>query len=98
FAENGYVFVYYAPTGTEEINRLARFTFKNDTWDMASEVVIMDIPSDRDICCHTGGSIAFDKDGNLFLSLGDNSTPFNQSNPKFINNGFAPLDQRPGNE
>ncbi|MEB2784403.1 ThuA domain-containing protein [Algoriphagus persicinus] len=98
FAENGYVFVYYAPTGDQEINRLSRFTFKNDTWDMASEKVILDVHSDRDICCHTGGSIAFDKDGNLFLSLGDNSTPFNQADSKFINNGFAPLDQRPGNE
>ncbi|MBN3584148.1 ThuA domain-containing protein [Algoriphagus aestuarii] len=98
YAENGYVFVYYAPSGDEEINRLSRFTFKNDTWDMASEVVIMDIHSDRDICCHTGGSIAFDKDGNLFLSLGDNSTPFNQADSKFVNNGFAPLDQRPGRE
>jgi len=98
FAQNGFVFVYYAPAGAEEINRLSRFTFKNDTWDMASEAVILDIHSDRGICCHTGGSIAFDKDGNLFLSLGDNSTPFNQSDSKFINNGYAPLDQRPGNE
>lgn len=98
YAENGYVFVYYAPSGDEEINRLSRFTFKNDTWDMASEVVILDVHSDRDICCHTGGSIAFDKEGNLFLSLGDNSTPFNQQDSKFVNNGFAPLDQRPGRE
>jgi len=98
FAENGYVFVYYSPTGDEEINRLSRFTFKNDTWDMSSEVVILDIHSDRDICCHTGGSIAFDKAGNLYLSLGDNSTPFNQADSKFVNNGFAPLDQRPGYE
>lgn len=98
YAENGYVFVYYAPTGDQEINRLSRFTFKNDTWDMSSEVVVLEVHSDRDICCHTGGSIAFDKDGNLFLSLGDNSTPFNQPDSKFVNNGFAPLDQRPGNE
>ncbi|MBN3521987.1 ThuA domain-containing protein [Algoriphagus lutimaris] len=98
YAENGHVFVYYSPAGDEEINRLSRFTFKNNTWDMSSEVVILDIHSDRDICCHTGGSIAFDKDGNLFLSLGDNSTPFNQADSKYRNNGFAPLDQRPGYE
>lgn len=98
FASNGHVFVYYSPAGDEEINRLSRFTFKKNTWDMGSEVVVLDIHSDRDICCHTGGSIAFDKDGNLFLSLGDNATPFNQPNSEFINNGFAPLDQRPGFE
>lgn len=98
YAENGHVFVYYAPAGEEEINRLSRFTFKDNKWDMSSEVVVLELHSDRDICCHTGGSIAFDKDGNLFLSLGDNSTPFNQSDSKYVNNGFAPLDQRPGRE
>ena len=30
YAENGYVFVYYSPSGDEEINRLSRFTFKNN--------------------------------------------------------------------
>lgn len=98
YSENGYVFVYYSPSGDEEINRLSRFTFKNNTWDMNSEVVVLEVNSDRDICCHTGGSIAFDKEGNLYLSLGDNSTPFNQPNSEFKNNGFAPLDQRPGFE
>ena len=98
FTENGHVFVFYAPTGGDWVNRLSRFTFKNDTWDMASEVVILDVASQRNICCHTGGSIAFDKDGNLFLSTGDNSTPFNQNESEYILNGYAPLDQRPGRE
>ncbi len=98
FAQNGHVFVYYAPTGTESVNRLSRFTFKDGTWDMGSEVVILDVASQRDICCHTGGSIAFDKDGNLFLSTGDNSTPFNQNESKYTLNGYAPLDNRAGRE
>ncbi|MHA7130849.1 ThuA domain-containing protein [Algoriphagus namhaensis] len=98
YAENGHVFVYYAPTGDEWVNRLSRFTFKNGVWDMDSETVILDVASQRNICCHTGGSIAFDKDGNLFLSTGDNSTPFNQPESDFILNGYAPLDQRQGRE
>ncbi|MDA1269507.1 MAG: PQQ-dependent sugar dehydrogenase, partial [Bacteroidetes bacterium] len=52
----------------------------------------------RNICCHTGGSIAFDKDGNLFLSTGDNSTPFNQQGSKYTLNGYAPVDSREGNK
>ncbi|MFC3417238.1 ThuA domain-containing protein [Algoriphagus hitonicola] len=96
YAQNNFVFVYYAPSGDEEINRLSRFTFKDGVWDMDSETIIMDIPSDRYICCHTGGSIAFDKDGNLFLSLGDNSTPFNQNESRYTLNGYAPLDARDG--
>lgn len=96
YAQNNFVFVYYSPTGDAEINRLSRFTFKDGVWDMTSEKVILDVPSDRYICCHTGGSITFDKDGNLFLSLGDNSTPFNQNNSQYTLNGYAPLDPRTG--
>src|SRR3546814_8964249 len=68
---------------------------------MASEQVILDVATTRDICCHTGGSIAFDRAGNLYLSTGDNSTPFNEPavNGKkrpYNLNGFEPLDDRPG--
>ncbi|PRY84985.1 ThuA domain-containing protein [Mongoliibacter ruber] len=98
FKNNGHVFVFYAPTGDKEINRLSRFTFQNDTWDMDSEKIILELYSQRNICCHTGGSIAFDKDGLLYLSTGDNSTPFDQSNSQYVNRGFAPLDDRPGFE
>lgn len=98
FKNNGHVFVFYAPSGDKEINRLSRFTFKNDTWDMESEKVVLEFYSQRNICCHTGGSIAFDKDGLLYLSTGDNSTPFDQSNSTYVNRGFAPLDDRPGFE
>ena len=96
FDKNGFVFAFYAPTGTAEVNRLSRFTFKNDTWDMSSEKVILEFYSQRGICCHTGGSIAFDKEGLLYLSAGDNSTPFNQNDSRFTLNGYAPLDPREG--
>ncbi len=42
---------------------------------------------DKDDCCHTGGSIAWDKQGNLYLSTGDNTNPF-------YSNGFSPSDDR----
>ena len=65
---------------------------------MGSEQIILDVYSQRNICCHTGGSIAFDKDGNLFLSTGDNSTPFNQTESIYTLNGYAPVDGREGNK
>jgi cytochrome c len=95
YESNHHVFVYYSPVGDEEINRLSRFTFDNGEWDMDSEQVILELYSQRNICCHTGGSIAFDKDGLLYLSTGDNSTPFNQPTT-YKNEGFAPLDDREG--
>ncbi|WP_111671744.1 ThuA domain-containing protein [Algoriphagus litoralis] len=96
YATNNFVFAFYAPTGDQEINRLSRFVFKDGVWDMASEKVILELYSQRNICCHTGGSIAFDKDGNLFLSTGDNSTPFNQNDSQYILAGYAPVDGREG--
>lgn len=98
FAENNWVYVFYSPTGEESVNRLSRFKFVNREWDMTSEQKILDVASDRDICCHTGGSIAFGPDDMLYLSTGDNSTPFNKPNTKYVNNGYAPLNDLPGDK
>lgn len=98
YATNNWIYVYYSPTGDAWVNRLSRFKFKDDVFDMASEQVILDVNTDREICCHTGGSIAFDANGLLYLSTGDNTTPFNEKNVKYVNNGFAPLNDLPGHE
>ncbi|MFH8489254.1 PQQ-dependent sugar dehydrogenase [Streptomyces longisporoflavus] len=82
-------------TGTAEdfkkfdgVNRLSRFVLKADgTLDNASEKKVLDVPASRGICCHVGGDIDFDKDGNLYLSTGDDSNPF-------ASDGFSPLDDR----
>ncbi len=97
FDENHYVYIFYSPMDTS-VNRLSRFKFENDSIHKQSEQVILQFYSQREICCHTGGSIAFDKDGLLYLSTGDNSTPFNEPEQPYVNNGFAPLDDRPGHE
>ena len=90
FAKNNWIYIYYSPKDTS-VNRLSRFTFKNDTLDKATEKVILDVKSDREICCHTGGSIAFGPDKLLYFSAGDNATPFDENGAKYVNSGFGPL-------
>jgi cytochrome c len=90
FAKNNFVYIYYSPIDSS-VNRLSRFTFKNDTIDNKSEKTILEVKSQREICCHTGGSIAFGPDKLLYFSAGDNSTPFDEPKAKYVNSGFAPL-------
>jgi len=61
-------------------------------------VKILDVASTRKICCHTGGSLTFGKGRELFLSTGDNATPFNQANSKYKLDGYGPMDNREGFE
>lgn len=97
FAKNNFIYAFYSPKDTS-VNRLSRFVFKDNKLDLASEKIVLQFYSQRDICCHTGGSLAFGKDRTLFISTGDNSTPFDEPNQKYVSNGYSPRDSREGHE
>ncbi|MDT0344817.1 ThuA domain-containing protein [Streptomyces litchfieldiae] len=91
FDENGWLYLYYSPTGTEPVDRVSRFTVTGDTLDLASEEVLLEIDVQRQECCHAGGALEFDSQGNLYITTGDNTNPFGSPT-----DGFAPLDEREG--
>lgn len=69
FKANRWMYLFYS-FGPEF--RVSRFTLNGNTLDMASEAVILRIPSDRDKD-HSGGAMVFDDHGDLWISVGDNS-------------------------
>ncbi|MFN8353375.1 MAG: ThuA domain-containing protein [Spirosomataceae bacterium] len=94
FAKNHWIYLYYSPPASsapDTAQHLSRFVYDDvkDTLDMASEKVLLRVPVKRNNeCCHTGGSIAWDKAGNLYLSTGDDTNPF-------ASDGYGPMDNRP---
>nr|WP_295924088.1 ThuA domain-containing protein [uncultured Dyadobacter sp.] len=95
FAQNRRLYLYYAPEGLTEENlafQLARFTLTGDyAIDLASEKILLKVPVQKNSGSHHGGSLAWDKAGNLYLSTGDSSTPFPSG-------GYSPMDERSGKE
>ena len=89
FAQNRYIYVFHTPIGGPLRHQISRFTLGPDSVDYRTEKVLLTIPIDAEPGAHTGGSLAFDAIGNLFIGVGDNTDP-SQSD------GFAPHDERPG--
>ncbi|WP_205859598.1 ThuA domain-containing protein [Phycicoccus flavus] len=89
FATNDWVYLYHSPAGSESVDRVTRFTMDGNTLDRASATEILEIPVQRNECCHAGGALEFDNDGNLYVATGDNTNPF-------ASDGYAPLDERDG--
>lgn len=88
FLKNQFVYVFYSHP-QKSANVLSRFDFKNNALDLSTEREILEVPTQRERCCHTGGSLFFAKDRVLYISTGDNTSPFESD-------GFSPSDERDG--
>lgn len=101
FADNGYLYVYYAPASTNDsdpanfFSRVSRFTMNETTGtiDLATERVLISFPARRlpDEPGHTGGGLDFDIEGNLLIGIGDDVNPHSEPS-----GGYAPLSTRNG--
>lgn len=67
---------------------VSRLRLEGDALDLESEQVVLEIAADRGLCCHVGGDLLFDESGNLLISTGDDTNPFESD-------GYAPIDERP---
>ncbi|MEJ7738150.1 MAG: PQQ-dependent sugar dehydrogenase [Chitinophagaceae bacterium] len=89
FERNHWLYLYYSKAGNESVNILVRYDFRDERLVENSKKLVMEVPVQRQECCHVGGGMLFDAHGNLFLTTGDNT--FSRSS-----SGFTPIDERPG--
>ncbi|QIQ01543.1 carbohydrate-binding protein [Streptomyces liangshanensis] len=90
FATTGWVMLFYSPKVTPLVNRISRFTFNaaTNTIAPASEDMIIEWRTERELCCHSAGSMSWDTAGNLYFAVGDNTNSGGDSA------GMAPIDER----
>ncbi len=88
FATNNYLYFFNtAADGNNYKQHISRIPISKDNiLDLKSEKVIIEIPIDLEVSAHTGGSISWDKQKNMYISTGDNTVPFESD-------GFAPIDR-----
>lgn len=72
FDQNHWVYLYYAHP-TEKKHILTRWELKDDKLVEASQKVMLEVPTQREVCCHTGGGMTWDRSGNLYLTVGNNT-------------------------
>lgn len=90
FKDNQYLYLFYTPNELPIHQNISRFKVnKDNAIDLTSEQVIIQVPLEKEIGAHAGGSLAWDKHKNLYISTGDNTVPF-------ASDGYAPLDEIPG--
>jgi cytochrome c len=90
FTNNRWLYLYYgdpAPQNGIYFNVLTRFKLTSS--GLSNKVELLRIPLIHEGVSHSGGSLTFDSKGNLYLSTGDNTNPFESD-------GYSPSDDREG--
>jgi cytochrome c len=97
FPADNWVYLYYVPKASfaghpnnqagRMTYRLSRFRFVGSALDPNTEQTLLEVKSIWET--HNGGSLKFGKDGDLYLSTGDNHAPG-------CSDQFSPMDERAG--
>ncbi|MEV4709663.1 ThuA domain-containing protein [Actinoplanes sp. NPDC049316] len=82
FATNGWLYVYWMPHDSiDRENRIGQRTISRLTYDRATGTIdpatrkdLLEFPVQIHSCCHAGGGMAFDDEGNLYVGSGDNNS------------------------
>jgi cytochrome c len=96
FSKNGWIYLNHSlPETTQDANgkkagviRVSRFHARRRNAGSGIRKEALDIPTQREECCHVGGSLNFDSQGNLIRLGRDNTNPFGSD-------GYSPTDDRP---
>ncbi len=75
FASNRFVYVYYT-SPQAPLNRVSRWVANGDVAG-GSEQILFNLPNLQGATNHNGGSIHFGNDGKLYISTGENASPWN---------------------
>jgi glucose/arabinose dehydrogenase/type 1 glutamine amidotransferase len=82
FADNGWVYAYWMPHASIDRDlrigkrTVSRFTFNKTTQtiDLSTRKDLLSWDAQIHSCCHAGGGMAFDSEGNLYIGSGDNNS------------------------
>lgn len=88
FEQNHWIYMYYADV-QENKHVLARWELNGEELVESSKKILLEVPTQREECCHTGGGMAFDKSGNLYLTVGNNTSNSGSD-------GYSNIDERKG--
>ncbi|MEB8347251.1 PQQ-dependent sugar dehydrogenase, partial [Flavobacteriaceae bacterium KMM 6898] len=72
FSTNNVIYLYYSAV-SPSVNRISQFSMNGDVLDLSSEAVLLEWPVQRTNSFHAGGDMDFDSQGNLYISIGDNT-------------------------
>ena len=87
FESKPWVYLLYADPN-EPKHVFARWDFDGTKLVEASKKVVLEFPVQRETCCHTGGGMTWDKDQNVYITVGNNTGNYLS----------AQTDERPGME